>query len=73
MLISWRVYLPFLLGVSGLPVYLKWANHPRVATRVFQDNDICSLMMKRVYDIAASTSKQIKVWKGRSLVDFYGS
>jgi len=25
------------------------------------DNDICSLMMKRVYDIAASTSKQIKV------------
>lgn len=25
------------------------------------DNDICSLMMKRVYDIAASTSKTIKV------------
>eukprot|EP00913_Durusdinium_trenchii_P026631 g24987.t1 len=26
-----------------------------------KDNDICSLMMKRVYDIAASTSKTIKV------------
>lgn len=25
-----------------------------------QDNDICSLMMKRVYDIAASTSNRIK-------------
>ena len=28
---------------------------------MWEDNDICSLLMKRVYDIAASTSKQIKV------------
>eukprot|EP00434_Breviolum_minutum_P006954 symbB.v1.2.006138.t1/scaffold349.1/size309019/2 len=40
-------------GMNGLD---RWG-----LTAEMCDNDICSLMMKRVYDIAASTSKQIKV------------
>ena len=59
MLISWRVYryICHFFGGWG-ETYLF-----EMAFCGFQDNDICSLMMKRVYDIAASTSKQIKVWK----------
>ncbi|CAJ1376690.1 unnamed protein product [Effrenium voratum] len=37
-----------------------WPDFPRFGMTGL-DNDICSLLMKRVYDIAASTAKHIKV------------